>query len=233
MWIIFAFSLADEQYHVGGTKTVVIVIVYANILMATAHKAIDLQVEESGSLQGLQERLEDRSKTLDVLHLSGHATVRDQQPVLLLENDVGNVVYTSPQALAQTFVIADRYPRVVFLSACQTAQTQSQNDVLSFSEQIVQANVPAVLGWALPVGDESASQALAQGADIATAVAFARQQLYQQGSDYWHLLCCYVNKSPLGALVTKGKRPFRAHNVQQRFLDYNVVYAVCVPIMVK
>ena len=204
----------------------------SGILQATAHKPLDLQVEESGSLQGLEERLREREDSPDVIHLSGHADVREQQPVFLLEDDEGKRADATPLALARTF--ANSTPRVVFLSGCRTGESSQQHNMLAFSEQVVQAGVPVVLGWALPVGDVAASQAaatfydkLATGFDIAQAVAFARQQLLENRSPYWHLLRCYVDSSVLNPLVAKGKLRLRKHDTPKQFLDAGGRVPVC------
>ena len=48
----------------------------AGILDATAQKPIELQVEESGTLEGLEARLYEYEKAPDIIHISGHADVR-------------------------------------------------------------------------------------------------------------------------------------------------------------
>ncbi|HRJ54254.1 MAG TPA: CHAT domain-containing protein, partial [Candidatus Thiothrix moscowensis] len=206
----------------------------AGILQATQHKPLDLQVEESGSLPGLEERLRDLADAPDVIHLSGHAGIHEGQPVFLLEDEVGQPAPATPQELAKTFVKAGRFPRIAFLSGCRTGESSVQHNLLSFSEQVVNAGVPVVLGWALPVGDVAASQAaaalyekLANGDSIAEAVAYARQQLLEQHSPYWHLLRCHVDASPLEALVGKGRIRVRKHHTPQQFLDAGGRVPVC------
>ncbi len=208
----------------------------SGILQATARKPLDLQVEESGSLAGLAERLMERADSPDVIHFNGHADIdkASQQPVFLLEDDVGNCAPATPTELARTLREANSAPRVVFLSGCRTGESSQKNDMLSFSEQLVTAGVPVVLGWALPVGDVAASQAaaalydkLATGFGIAEAVAFARQQLLQNRSAYWHLLRCYVDGSTLHPLVAKGKQRVRPHDTPQQFLDAGGRVPVC------
>lgn len=198
----------------------------AAILTATNNKPLDLQVEESGSLPGLQERLTDMAEAPDVIHLSGHANVYDEFPMFLLEDEFGNLAQASPLDVAHTLLEADSYPRILFLSGCRTGESSRKLDMLSFSEQVVQAGVPVVLGWALPVGDSAASLAaallyekLATGFEIASAVAFARQQLHESRSPYWHLLRCFSNASALNPLVAKGRLRVRRHDSKQQFLE--------------
>ena len=207
----------------------------SGILQATARKPLDLQVEESGSLQGLAERLTERADSPDVIHVSGHADIdkASGQPVFLLEDEVGLCAPATPAELARTLRDANSAPRVVFLSGCRTGESSQPDDMLSFSEQVVTAGVPVVLGWALPVGDVAASQAaalydkLATGFDIAEAVALARQALLDNHSPYWHLLRCYVDGSALNPLVAKGKLRVRPHDTPQQFLDAGGRVPVC------
>ena len=208
----------------------------ASILRDTAHKPLDLQVEESGSLQGLGERLLEYEEDPDVIHLSGHADVdeREGRPLFLLEDEMGDCAPATPEELARTLRDANSHPRILFLSGCRTGGSDAQRQILSFSEQMVDAGIPVVLGWALPVGDEAASQAaaafydkLATGYGIAEAVALARQQLLESDSPYWSLLRCYVDGSRLNPLVAKGRLHIRRHNTQQQFLDAGGLIPVC------
>lgn len=121
----------------------------SRILQATAKKPLDLQVEESGSLAGLEERLSEYEYSPDVIHLSGHATIDEQhqQPHFLLEDDTGFCTPATPHELSRTLLDANSQPRMVFLSGCRTGESSQQQDMLSFSEQLVDAGVPVVLGW--------------------------------------------------------------------------------------
>lgn len=201
----------------------------AGILNATAKKPLDLQVEESGSLQGLQERLSEYRDSPDVIHINGHAGIDEasKQPVFLLENELGHCHYAPPDEFARCLRVGNAKPRLVFLSGCRTGESNLQHGILSYSEQLVNSGiVPIVLGWALPVGDIAASEAaailyekLANGFGVAEAVAQCRQQLLENGSPFWHLLRCYVDGSALNPLVSKGRLRSRKHNIQQVFLD--------------
>jgi tetratricopeptide (TPR) repeat protein len=208
----------------------------AGILRATEQKPLVLHVEESGSLQGLEECLLALPDAPDVLHLSGHAQLpANSEAVFLLENDEGWLAPATAAQLAKVLIHAERVPRLLFLSGCETGKADMNRDVLSFAERLVQAQVPVVLGWALPVGDAAASQAaavlyekLANGLDMAKAVAAARQFLFEQNSPYWHLLRCFANRSALNPLIAKGNIRFVPPAVtQQAFLDAGNTIAVC------
>ena len=208
----------------------------AGILRATEQKPLALHVEESGSLQGLEECLLALPDAPDVLHLSGHAQLlANSEAVFLLENDEGFLQSATATQLAKVLIHAERVPRLLFLSGCETGKADMNRDVLSFAENLVQAQVPMVLGWALPVGDAAASQAaavlyekLANGLDMAKAVAATRQFLFEQNSPYWHLLRCFANRCALNPLIAKGKIRFVPPAVtQQAFLDAGNTIAVC------
>ncbi|MFZ1344077.1 CHAT domain-containing protein [Thiothrix eikelboomii] len=208
----------------------------ASILSATEKKPLVLQVEESGSLHGLEERLTEMEQAPDVIHISGHAEFpANSEPVFLLENDEGQLQKTNAHDLAKVLVATDRFPRLVFLSGCETGKSDLSREMLSFAENLVQAQVPVVLGWALPVGDFAASQTaailynrLATGLGIAESIAAARQYLLAKNSPYWHLLRCFTDHSELRPLVAKGKIRFIPPMVtEQAFLDAGNMIAVC------
>ncbi|MFI3189397.1 hypothetical protein BCS42_06015 [Crenothrix sp. D3] len=200
----------------------------SEILTATRKSNLELIVEESGSLIGLAERLSygDDSERFDVVHFTGHADIKDGKPVFLLEDEFGQAQLADADAIASVFSRYGRYPRLLFLSGCKTAQA-SDKALPSLCEALVLAGLPAVLGWAKPVYDKVAIftaqklyETLADGVDLARAVALTRHALYvyeqQKQRDnprytpQWHYLRFYSNNTPLTALVIKGRRkPYR------------------------
>ena len=199
------------------------------ILEATRDQGIELIVEESGSLQGLQHVIRSFGPGhFDVFHLSGHADVISGVPYFIMENDVGGRADATAEEIAQAF--SGLWPRLVFLSGCKTGQAPNQGELASMSEAIVNAGAPAVLGWALPVGDIAASilaadlyALLAVGTPINEAVARARQQLLEQKNPNWHLLRLYSNATVLSEIVTRptalGRLPLQYRQASEDFLD--------------
>ncbi len=187
----------------------------AMILDATTATGAELVVEESGTLEGLRFVTESYGTDyFDIFHLSGHANVDEGSPVFLVENEVGGRVNARPDQIAQA--IGGRWPRLVFVSGCLTGNAPDQGQLPSMSESLVQAGAPAVLGWALPVGDTAASitaailyQGLASGRRLDEAVARARQELYTAKSTFWHFLRLYTDASPLAEMVTPLNTPGR------------------------
>ncbi len=201
----------------------------AAILAATSRTGTDLVVEESGTLEGLQFLTRDHGPGyFDVLHLSGHATTATQQPTFVVENEFGGASRATADQIAQA--MAGYWPRLVFVSGCLTGNAPHRGALPSMSESLVRAGAPAVLGWALPVGDISATEfaaelyrALAAGEALDQAVVEARQHLYTKRRGSWHLLRVYADRSPLDPLVTPlhtaGRARIKARTADQEFLD--------------
>jgi hypothetical protein len=202
----------------------------AAILSATSRTGTELVVEESGTLEGLRFLSRDYGAGyFDVLHLSGHATIsQDGQPTFLAENEFGGLAGVTADQIAAA--MAGRWPRLVFVSGCLTGNAPDGGTFPSMSESLVRAGAPAVLGWALPVGDMSATefaaqlyQALADGEPLDRAVVEARQHLYTHKRSSWHLLRVYADTSALAAMVTplntRGRTRIQVRAADQEFLD--------------
>lgn len=202
----------------------------AAILAATARTGTDLVVEESGTLDGLRFlSLDYGAGHFDVLHLSGHASLtKDGQPVFLVENEYGGPAYATADQIAQA--MEGRWPRLVFVSGCLTGNAPDGGSFPSMSESLVREGAPAVLGWALPVGDVTATEfaaelyrSLADGQPLDRAVVEARRHLYANKRSNWHLLRLYADQSPLAPMVTprltKGRTRIQVRAADQEFLD--------------
>ena len=201
----------------------------AGILAATADTGTELVVEESGTLEGLRFTAESYGAGyFDVLHLSGHATVHEGQPKFLVENELGGLVLATADQIARALV--GQWPRLVFVSGCLTGSAPDGGTIPSMSESLVKAGTPVVMGWALPVGDVSATEfashfyrALAAGQPLDRSVVRARQELYAGRSRSWHLLRVYADKSPLTPMVTTrntpGRERIRVRQAADVFLD--------------
>jgi CHAT domain-containing protein/tetratricopeptide (TPR) repeat protein len=211
----------------------------ALILEASRRAGLDLVVEESGSLEGLKDWIDAHGVGhFDVVHFTGHAEVEGDRPVFVLENRIGQAARASAEDIADVFQASNRFPRLLFLSGCRTGAAPDQDKLPSLCEKLVEAGVPAVLGWALPVGDRAASQAaevlyerLASGVGLDLAVAHARRHLYEKDAVSWHLLRLYADATPLTALVTPrnhlGRAPRRHTPAQRAFLDAGGKVEVC------
>ena len=207
------------------------------VLKATRSQRIELLVEESGSLQGLEEAVASFPRDyFDVFHLAGHAEVVAGLPTFLMEDELGRGREATAADIAHAF--AGRWPRLLFLSGCETGQAVDLGARPSLCEALVLAGAPAVLGWTQPVDDAAASEAasvlygrLAAGDGIDEAVACARHALNEKGRPDWHLLRLYADRTPLSPLVTPlrtpGRAPFRSRSAGQELHDRGGRTEVC------
>jgi hypothetical protein len=198
-------------------------------LEATAATGTELVVEESGTVEGLRFTAESYGPGyFDVLHVSGHATIDEGQPKFLVENELGGPAWATADQIARA--MDGQWPRLVFVSGCLTGGASDRGTIPSMSESLVQAGAPAVLGWALPVGDVSANafasrlyRDLAAGQPLDRAVVAARRELYAGRSRSWHLLRMYADKSPLTPMVTPrnthGRERIMVRDADEEFLD--------------
>ncbi len=201
----------------------------ALILTATQEQPVELVVEETGSLEGLEFRMTGYDPGhFDVFHLSGHADVIDDTPVFIMEDPLGQRCDATAEDIKRA--IHNRWPRLVFLSGCRTGQAPDLGSLASLGESLVSKGAPCVVGWALPVGDLSASMAAAmlyveleKGESIASAVAWTRNELRERGVRDWHLLRIFSDASPLDEVVTpretKDRIFFRYKQAAEEFLD--------------
>ncbi len=114
------------------------------IFKITEKLAIDMEVEDSGSLEGLQEKLNEQQ--YDVIHLSGHANINKQgQPFFVMEDETGYRRDVTAGELWQEALIHNP-PGLLFLSGCSTGEAPGDG-ARSFARQLVEdVNIPAVLG---------------------------------------------------------------------------------------
>lgn len=205
----------------------------AAMLDTGTQSQIEITVEESGSLNGLQEKLVEAGEGyFDVVHINGHAGISENSPVFVAENDYGERSDASSAELAACF--QGLWPQLVFLSGCTTGGAAERGAVPSMAEYLVHAGAPAVLGWAEPVGDLAAIQLaqflyghLASGLAVDEACARARQELMSEAAhnarQYGQLLRLYSDGTPLSGLVTPSGTTGRARiavpETSDSFLD--------------
>jgi tetratricopeptide (TPR) repeat protein len=200
---------------------------------------LDLLVEESGNPHELGDALA-AYPLMQVVHLSCHGhnawSAPDRpddapKPVLFMETLDGGDLQTDAGTLVGAF--GAHPPRLVFLSACLSAATSDEQSddfphadntsvprnavAYSLAEALVDAGVPAVLGWNGSVADVAATafaarlyDELADQADLADAVALARRDLLNSDvaarrSD-WHLPRLWLGPQGGGPLVGGRER---------------------------
>ncbi len=186
-----------------------------SIFQVTEKLPVDMEVDDTGSLQGLREQLEQEQ--YDVVHLSGHADIDPTgQPFFIMEDETGFFCKVLPGELWEEALI-ENPPRLLFLSGCRTGE-KADIAAASFARMLVENyHVPAVLGWGRSVSDEQATHAetmiykeLSRGKSILDAVHRARQELIKQfpssPNPAWPLLRLFGSGEELNALVTGKQR---------------------------
>jgi hypothetical protein len=182
---------------------------------------IEMEVEDSGSLQGLQDRLE--CKHYDIVHLTGHANIgEDDTPIFYMKDVTGKIV--KPGKLWDGALI-ENPPRLLFLSGCRSGQMKSidgSTNVESYTHLMVEKyRIPVVLGWGRKVNDTMAIygagtfyQALGQGHSILDAVQQARhrmllefnkEEIRNQNKSTWPMLRLYCNGTPFHPIIKEDR----------------------------
>lgn len=200
------------------------------ILKATRGKPLSLTVEESGCIKELGELIASKDRGyFDVIHLSGHATIKDQKPYFITETEYGDRQDTSAEDIARELQF--NLPKLLFLSGCRTGYSDG-DEILSMAEKLLENGAKAVLGWGQPVRDNEAAdtaailyEKLSQGFTLSESLAFAYQKLLGNQARDWHCLRLYVRGSIPEALVRRGqKKPLPPVSVVDQFVDPETKY---------
>ncbi|MDY6957980.1 MAG: tetratricopeptide repeat protein, partial [Halobacteriota archaeon] len=185
---------------------------------------VEIDVEGTGSLEGLGERLVDNK--YDIVHITGHADIgKDGKPVFFMEDEEGFHRRVTPSKLQETLSL--NLPGLVFLSGCRTGETPLHAAAVSFADHLVLEGILAVLSWGLPVSDVGASIAaeviyfdLSRGENILEAVNRSRKELLKYHKNDWSLLRLFCDGTPLNvALVERGQKKLpKKRDLQHKYL---------------
>jgi len=214
------------------------------IVQITDKLPVDIEVEDSGSLDGLNEKLlHDR---FDVVHLAGHAGIdKADGPFFIMEDETGQEDRVGAGRL-WTGALQKNPPRVLFLSGCQTGENPAKCDgdsdgdnddtTQSFARSLARLEkIPAILGWGRPVGDAQATaletvfyRELSRGQELLKAVQQARAELAGSFLDIyrpaWPLLRVFGGEMTMGALVVAGQKVKpKARQMKHRYLKQGQV----------
>jgi CHAT domain-containing protein len=222
-------------------------------IMEVVGNKLDLLVEESGNPDELGDRLTEY-EAMQALHLSCHGhnawlpfgESKDKpKPVLMLEDQVGEELPTDAAELIGA--LRAHRPRLVLLSACLSATAADTKGGVageeeaaslrtgvahSLAEALVNAGLPAVLGWDGSVADGAATafaatlyDRLGARLDLADAVAAARHDLLNAAEEGkrrdWHLARMWLGPQGGGPIVAGNVRRKMASStvVEKEFLD--------------
>ncbi len=198
------------------------------IFEVTKDLPVEIDVEDTGSLDGLGERL--ATDKYDVVHITGHADIdKKGEPFFWMEDEEGSPVQVTPGQLWKKLDL--NLPRLVFLSGCRTGEAPEHVAAMSFAHQLVKGHIPAVLGWGLPVSDRGASFAanklyfeLSRGENIPDALLRTRRELSEHYPD-WSILRLFSDGTPLEVPLVKGgqmPRP-KPRELQYTYLESSQV----------
>jgi hypothetical protein len=113
------------------------------IFEVTKNLPVEIDVEDTGSLEGLGEWLD--TNEYDVVHIVGHADIdKEGNPIFWMENDQGLPVPVKPAQLWKKLSL--NLPKLVFLSGCRTGEAPEHAAAMSFAHHLVSGQVSTVLG---------------------------------------------------------------------------------------
>jgi tetratricopeptide (TPR) repeat protein len=199
------------------------------IFEVTKDLPIEIDVEDTGSLEGLGERLS--TNKYDVVHITGHADIdKKGEPFFWMEDEEGLPVQVTPLKLWEKLDL--NLPRLVFLSGCRTGEADPEHvAAMSFAHQLVKGHIPTVLGWGLPVSDRGASftakklyYEMSRGENIPDALLRTRRELSEHYPD-WSILRLFSDGTPLDIpLIKKGQLPRpKPRELQYAYLESSQV----------
>jgi len=190
---------------------------------------IDVDVEDSGSLEGLRRRLE--RDDYDVVHLSGHTGFSNSgNPYLVMEDETGTKEIIYPDQLWNDALI-ENPPALLVISGSSvgdTAEFPSGAETAPFARELIREHrLPCVLAWAQSVKDHQAIpanttiyQQLSRGRSVLTAVQQARDVLMETIRDVekpaWPMLQLFAD----GALLTPIVATHQKQRPQLRRMKY-------------
>ncbi len=185
-----------------------------------------LVIEESGSAAGLALRLK-KSRRWEALHLTCHGDLGRTGPYLALETEEGALDPVDADRLCTLLGDENQMPRLVFLSACRTAERPGAS-ATSFVQALITAGVANAVGWDGSVLDSEAIhftepfyRELAGGRSVTYAAAVARHAVLAANGAHWHLARVWLGPRGGGPLCMPGNRtrPVHRNAADKVFLD--------------
>lgn len=199
------------------------------ILEVTKDLPIEIDIEDTGSLEGLDELLS--KSRYDIVHITGHAGIDKRGiPFFLMEDEEGMRHDVTPSMLWEKLDL--NVPRLVFLSGCRTGQIPEHAAAMSFAEYLTVERAPAVLGWGLPVSDKGARAAavklyheFSRGENILEALCRTRKELFDHYQRDWPILRLFSDGTPPDvAIVKRGQvRRLKPGELQYIYLENSQV----------
>ncbi len=148
------------------------------------------------------DRLAVLSGRNDIVHILSHGLYRDGTASLCLENDEGGFFKAEDQAIAALIAGLAKKPRLMYLSACQSAMqdaddlaapgTRKLHPMVGLAPKLVEAGIPAVLAMqdlvevalAHNLSAEFYKRLLDSG-EVDRSLSEARLGVYKKDSKFW------------------------------------------------
>lgn len=178
-----------------------------------ARPDIELRFVDRASIQSIAAELTNArsdARNIHVVHFMGHGDFRNGRGVLLLHDESGREDQVDAEAFA-TALQAGGAVRLVFLNACNTAQSAAQAAAGPFTgvaSSLVFEGIPAVVAMQRPVPDAAAIvlakhfySNIAKGWPVDAAMSEGRRQMYydRPGHLDWAIPVLFM-RSPDGVL---------------------------------
>jgi hypothetical protein len=157
--------------------------------------SIHPRILDSATLAALRAALGDFRP--DVLHLIGHGTrLGGEQVAIQLRPEPGDSApadqWVTAEQLLGAFGKARHTPRLVILSACQTASAADRVNAAPFAAQLVAGGVPVVIAMAGDIADTACrvftralTSAPGRGVQLGTAVLRGRCAAFYKRPGFW------------------------------------------------
>jgi CHAT domain/AAA ATPase domain len=191
--------------------------------VSTGQQAV-LDSCDLGTFEELEERI--GAYRPHIVHLTGHATVRDESAFFAFEDERGETDLRSAKELGQLF--AGSGVQCAFLSGCQASQAPPRGKLGGLAQGLLAEGVPLAIGWGASILDTVATQiagrfygAVATGQPVDRALTQARQwvrRLCEQTEDpSWSLPVLYASTTQTQVFDEKApaERTARPSLVQQ------------------
>ncbi len=178
-----------------------------------ANDEIELEFVDKATIQSIAAALTTArmaGRDIHAVHFMGHGDFRNGRGVLLLHNQAGGEDQVDAEAFA-TALQAGGAVRLVFLNACNTAQSATQSASGPFAgvaSSLVFEGIPAVVAMQRPVPDDAAVvlakhfyACIAKGWAVDAALSEGRLQMYYARPDHldWGIPVLFM-RAPDGLL---------------------------------
>lgn len=178
-----------------------------------ANAEIELEFVENATIQSIAAALTTArmaGRDIHAVHFMGHGDFKNGRGVLLLHNHAGGEDQVDAEAFA-TALQAGGAVRLVFLNACNTAQSAGQSASGPFAgvaSSLVFEGIPAVVAMQRPVPDDAAVvlakhfyACIARGWAVDAALSEGRLQMYYARPDHldWGIPVLFM-RAPDGLL---------------------------------